>query len=114
MARLIPMRMKWAALGFVGLDLFFALAGGTRIAHVAHLGGALFAWLYFRYAHRLDRIVVERQVRAQAKRGPADLRELDEMREVVGGRFGPEFAAVFAHSLGPSSPHSRRSGGGTP
>ena len=87
---LIPMRMKWVAIGLVGLDLFGFFVGGGRsgIAHVAHLGGALFGFLYFRYASRLDRVFVDRQVRAQVTRGNRDLRDLDEMREEVDRLLG--------------------------
>ena len=87
---LIPMRMKWVAIGLVGLDLFGFFAGGGRseIANVAHLGGALFGFLYFRYANRLDRMFVDRQVRARTNRASRDLRGLEEMREEVDRLLG--------------------------
>ncbi len=38
----IPVKAKWAVLGFVAIDLFGGLsASGDNIAHFAHLGGAL-------------------------------------------------------------------------
>lgn len=50
---ILPVRLKakFLALGLVVLSLFFILTGtGGNIGHFAHLGGALFGWLY---AHRL-------------------------------------------------------------
>lgn len=38
----IPIKAKWAVLGFVAIDLFGGMTGSTdNIAHFAHLGGAL-------------------------------------------------------------------------
>jgi rhomboid-like protein len=39
----IPIKAKWAILGFVALDLFGGVSNysGDNIAHFAHLGGAL-------------------------------------------------------------------------
>jgi rhomboid-like protein len=39
----VPVKAKWAILGFVVFELFFGLAGfsGDNIGHFAHLGGAL-------------------------------------------------------------------------
>jgi membrane associated rhomboid family serine protease len=39
----IPVKAKWAVLGFAAIDLFggVANAGGDNVAHFAHLGGAL-------------------------------------------------------------------------
>lgn len=49
---------SWAfALLFVGQDIFGAVSRSGDVAYTAHLGGALFAFLYFRYRWRLsDRI----------------------------------------------------------
>jgi rhomboid-like protein len=39
----IPIKAKWAVLGFVAIDLFGGLSSvsGDNIAHFAHLGGAI-------------------------------------------------------------------------
>lgn len=37
----IPIKAKWAVLGFVLIDLFGGISGTDNIAHFAHLGGAL-------------------------------------------------------------------------
>lgn len=49
---LIPMKMKWATLLFIALDVYgfvFAGPGGTNVAHSAHLGGAAYGFLAFRF-----------------------------------------------------------------
>jgi membrane associated rhomboid family serine protease len=38
----IPVKAKWAVIGYVAIDLFSGLSGrGDNVAHFAHLGGAL-------------------------------------------------------------------------
>ncbi len=44
----MPIKAKWLVVGFAVMAAFGALgAGSGGIAHVAHLGGLLFGWLYF-------------------------------------------------------------------
>jgi len=46
----IPIKARTLITGLVLLDLFFAATGsGGRVAHWAHLGGALFGYLAFRF-----------------------------------------------------------------
>ena len=44
---IIPMKAKWAVLLYAGFELFAAVksSAGDNVAHVAHLGGALFGFL---------------------------------------------------------------------
>lgn len=48
---LIPVKAKWLVLGYAAVELFLALknSAGDDVAHIAHLGGALFgfALVYF-------------------------------------------------------------------
>jgi membrane associated rhomboid family serine protease len=45
---IIPMRAPIMVLGFTALELFFALSGGRgNVAHLTHLAGFAFGWLYF-------------------------------------------------------------------
>lgn len=46
-----PLKIKHLAILLVGIDLFYTLLAiqETGIAHIAHLGGALFGFLYFRF-----------------------------------------------------------------
>jgi membrane associated rhomboid family serine protease len=45
---LFPVQAVWAVLIFIGIDLLL-ITSNDGIAHVTHLGGALFAFLFFRY-----------------------------------------------------------------
>jgi hypothetical protein len=60
---IIPLEMRLAMLLFIIWDLFPVLRGlvgdpvSTGIGHAAHLGGALFGFLYARYHWRLERLV---------------------------------------------------------
>jgi len=45
---LIPLRAPVMVLGFTALSLFFVASGrGGNVAHLTHLAGFAFAWLYF-------------------------------------------------------------------
>lgn len=56
---IIPMRVAWAAVLIIGLDLWGLMAqaggGGTLIGHGAHLGGALTGILYYFIFSRRNR-----------------------------------------------------------
>ncbi len=67
----IPMRMVWVMVLLVGFDLYgfvFSSPGSSGIAHTAHLGGALFGYLYYRYAHRIDRFFLNLELRSKRKK----------------------------------------------
>ncbi len=42
----ITMRARTFVVGFAIITVLFALAGGGNIAHLAHLGGLVFGWMY--------------------------------------------------------------------
>lgn len=51
----IPLKAKHMALGYIALDLFGAFGNpGSNIAHFAHIGGALFGYLFIRYFGKDD------------------------------------------------------------
>ncbi|OQX29840.1 MAG: hypothetical protein B0D92_01675 [Spirochaeta sp. LUC14_002_19_P3] len=50
----IPMRAPYAMALFAGLDLFMQLRGGTGVAHLTHLSGLFFGYLYFLIRLRID------------------------------------------------------------
>lgn len=58
---LFPIQIRWLALLYLVLDLHPVLlalngeGGRDGVAHAAHLGGALFGFLYFKYQIRLER-----------------------------------------------------------
>ena len=45
--------LRWLALGYVALDVWRVMAGGTGIAALAHLSGAAFGYVYFQTGLRL-------------------------------------------------------------
>lgn len=65
---LFPVQARYAVI-IIGLVELLSITSHDRIAHIAHLGGALFAWLYFRLEDRgaslLGRWKNRRDVRAQ-------------------------------------------------
>ncbi|MEN8148548.1 MAG: rhomboid family intramembrane serine protease [Planctomycetota bacterium] len=89
---ILPMKMKYATLLIVGMDLyFFAISpAGHGVANSAHLGGALFGFLYYRYGHRVDRYFTDLEIKSKVhakKKRSADLDRLqaqvDEMLEKI-------------------------------
>jgi membrane associated rhomboid family serine protease len=44
----VSMKAKHFVVVFGAVELLFGMAGGDRVAHVAHLGGMLFGWLFLR------------------------------------------------------------------
>ena len=44
----VSMKARHFVIAFGVVELFFGVAGGTHVAHFAHLGGMLFGWLFLR------------------------------------------------------------------
>ncbi len=61
---LFPVPAKYAVLIFAGIELL-AITSNDRIAHIAHLGGALFAWIWLRRDLDLDPLAAWRARRAR-------------------------------------------------
>jgi rhomboid-like protein len=53
----IPIKAKWAVLGFVAIDLFSGISriSGDNVAHFAHLGGAVTGFLIVLYWNKTNR-----------------------------------------------------------
>ncbi|MBL7732493.1 MAG: rhomboid family intramembrane serine protease, partial [Chitinophagaceae bacterium] len=53
----VPIKAKWAVIGFIALDLFggFGNISGDKVAHFAHLGGALTGFLIVYYWNKTNR-----------------------------------------------------------
>ncbi len=69
---IIPMPMWVLGMILVGLDVYGAIGGrpGANIGFTAHLGGAAFAFLYFRQQWRLSRWIPDRLEMPSFKRRP--------------------------------------------
>jgi len=48
---LFPVQARYAVLIFGAVELI-SITSNDRIAHMAHLGGALYAWIYFTFENR--------------------------------------------------------------
>ena len=82
----IPMRMIWATTIILGIDLYyfiFADSGATGIAHTAHLGGALFGFLYYRYAHVIDLFFLKLELKGKRRGSARPDRERERLRAEV-------------------------------
>jgi len=89
----LPIRMWVLALGAIVLDLLGALSVDSNVAHTAHLGGALYGLLYFRYGARVeglfggvDRLFDQQRVRREKRRHEqeAEMRvEIDRILDKV-------------------------------
>jgi len=78
----IPVKFKTMAWLIVGLDLFYVLFTSpfdSDVAHIAHLGGVVFAYVFFRYGHAFDRWSARREIKAEQGR----LRKESDMRVEV-------------------------------
>jgi membrane associated rhomboid family serine protease len=53
----LPMPMWVAALILVGMDMFGAMNRSGNVAFTAHLGGAIFGFLYYQWRWRLERML---------------------------------------------------------
>ncbi len=53
----IPVKAKWAVLGFIAIDLFSGIAGrpGDNVAHFAHIGGALTGFLIVYFQNKTNK-----------------------------------------------------------
>lgn len=51
----VPIKAKWAIIGFVLLDLFGGISGTDNVAHFAHLGGALTGFILVLIWNKTDR-----------------------------------------------------------
>lgn len=53
----VPLKAKWLAVIFAVLELIMGIsANGDGIAHFAHLGGMLFAWLLIKYWKKSNKL----------------------------------------------------------
>ena len=80
--------LKWVVIILVGVDLLYSIGPRlTGVAHTAHLGGALFGYLFWRFypaaKQFLDRME-DRKHERRAERLADDERRLDELLAKIG------------------------------
>ncbi len=80
---LIPMPVKWFVVMVIGIDLVYSLTTyADGIAHTAHLGGALFGYVFWRFGPALERFLdglEDRRRERQVRRRARDQERLDEI-----------------------------------
>ncbi len=79
---IFPVQARYAVLIFGGIELLSILSN-DRIAHITHLGGALFAWLYFKFEERGAEALVRFQNRKEIKVQKAVKKSAEEMGQLM-------------------------------
>ncbi len=79
---LFPVQARYAVLIFGGIELL-SIMSNDRIAHIAHLGGALFAWLYFMFEDRGVRFFSRWNTRKAVKMQKAVKKSEEELGQVM-------------------------------
>ncbi len=92
---MIPMKMWHMMVMIIGIDLYYAVTNDANgVANTAHLGGALFGYLWFRFGPRLDQVFVRIEKDQKVKEYQ---REVDARAEV--DRLLEKIARDGMHSL---------------
>ncbi len=86
---MIPVKAKHLVMFLIAMDLlyFTLIAAPSRTAHSAHLGGALFGFLYFRYEGRVQRFVqnMEHRDAERSRKTEKDARaRVDQLLDKLG------------------------------
>lgn len=79
---LFPVQARYAVIIFGVVELLSILSN-DRIAHITHLGGAVFAWLYFMFEDRGVRALNRWQNRKDAKLQKAVKKTSEELGQVM-------------------------------
>lgn len=84
----IPVKAKHLVMFVIVIDLvyFVFLSDSSQVAHSAHLGGALFGWLYHRYHGRVEQYLasVDAKEQRRAKENERDVRaEVDRLLDKI-------------------------------
>ncbi len=82
----VPMKAKYLVMLLVGLDLLYftvLMPGDNGVAHSAHLGGAAFGFLYFRYAPRLRASIQRWEARRERHARDRDREMKQEVDELL-------------------------------
>ncbi len=96
---LFPMPVKYAVMIFIGISLLLINAG-DGIAHIAHLGGALFAWIYLKWFWSPSRggFLAQWRQRRNRSRWEKAMRDGERLREAM-EEIDPILRKVGEHGL---------------
>jgi len=81
----LPVRAKWAAIGYAVLTTIWAInsfknPGSTSVAHAAHLGGMVYAFLWYRAGASVPTGLWRRMKRSLGGGGRSERRDADTSR----------------------------------
>lgn len=79
---LFPVQARYAVLIFGAIELLSITSNG-EIAHITHLGGALFAWLYFKFEDRGVEVYSRLKSRKAVKMQKAVRKSEEELGQVM-------------------------------
>lgn len=79
---LFPVQARYAVLIFGAIELLSIMSNG-EIAHITHLGGALFAWLYFKFEDRGVEVYSRLKSRKAVKMQKAVRKSEEELGQVM-------------------------------
>ncbi len=79
---LFPVQARYAVIIFGVVELLSILSN-DRIAHITHLGGAVFAWLYFMFEERGVRALTRWKTRKDVKLQKAVKKTAEELGQVM-------------------------------
>lgn len=84
---LIPMPVKWFVVMMIGIDLVYSVTTyADGVAHTAHLGGALFGYVFWRFGPRFERFLdglEDRRRERAVDRRERERERLDEILEKI-------------------------------
>lgn len=83
---IFPMKARYMAMLLIGISLVFSIAGSGGIAHTAHLGGALFGLLFFKFRPFVRAVSSEatnRRLKSQSLREQRERERVDEILDKI-------------------------------
>lgn len=80
---IFPMKARYMAMLLVGISLVFSISGSGDIAHTAHLGGAAFGLLFFKFRPIVRALLSQTADRTLKKRLASEQKERDRVDEIL-------------------------------
>ena len=78
----LPMKIKYLVALLIGANLMMASAGGSDIAVLAHLGGAAYGFIYYRYRHVIESLPSMLAGRSKSLAQAWRAREMTKLRKL--------------------------------
>ncbi len=78
----LPMKIKYLVALLIGANLMTALAGGSDVAVLAHLGGAAYGFIYYRYRYAIESLPLLLTRRSKSLAQAWRAREMTKLRKL--------------------------------